>query len=144
VYVLDSDVLTIISGSRRFPNVQNWYDGLDETQIFLSVIAILEQSKSAATAARKGDTEVAVRVERTLALLKEMFADRILAIDVIVAEDWGRMLGSQNKHINDAAVAAVAKRHNFMVATRNVNDYVGRGATVINPYDAPASITYPA
>jgi predicted nucleic acid-binding protein len=73
-----------------------------------------------------------------------MFADRILAIDVIVAEDWGRMLGSQNKHINDAAVAAVAKRHNFMVATRNVNDYVGRGATVINPYDAPASITYPA
>ena len=54
------------------------------------------------------------------------------------------MLGSQNKHINDAAVAAVAKRHNFMVATRNVNDYVGRGATVINPYDAPASITYPA
>jgi len=143
VYVLDSDVLTIISGSRRSPNVTAWYDSIDETQIYLSVIAIQEKSKSAVTAAKKGDAPTAALVERTLASLKSEFADRILALDVVAAEDWGRMLGVQNKHVNDTAVAAIAKRHNFMVATRNVRDYVGRGAIVINPYEAPALITRP-
>jgi predicted nucleic acid-binding protein len=143
VYVLDSDVLTIISGSRRFPNVSSWYDSLDETQIFLSVIAIMEKSKGAAKAVKKGDAATAARVERTLADLKRNFADRILAIDMEAAEDWGRMLGVQDKHVNDAAIAAVAKRHRFMVATRNVSDYVGRGAIVINPYANPPVITRP-
>jgi predicted nucleic acid-binding protein len=144
VYVLDSDVLTVISGSRRSANVQNWYDGIDESQIYLSVIAVLENSKNAATAAKRGDAKTAAKVEQTLAVLKGMFADRILAIDAIAAEDWGRMLGAQNKHVNDTAVAAIAKRNNFMVVTRNVLDYVGRGATVINPFEQPASITRPA
>ena len=54
------------------------------------------------------------------------------------------MLGDRNKHVNDAAVAAIAKRNSFMVATRNVPDYVGRGATVINPYEKPAAITRPS
>jgi toxin FitB len=144
VYVLDSDVLTIISGTRRCPDVKTWYEGIDETQIYLSVIAILEKSKSAVTAARKGHTDTAARVERTLATLKELFADRILALDVVAAEDWGRMLGAQNKHVNDAAVAAIARCHHFMVVTRNVKDYVGRGAIVINPDVTPAVITHPA
>jgi predicted nucleic acid-binding protein len=143
VYVLDSDVLTVISGNRRFPNVRAWYDGLDETKIFLSVIAIMEKSKGAQKAAKKGDAATAAKVERTLADLKEGFADRILAIDTEVAEDWGRMLGVQDKHVNDAAVAAIAKRHKFMVATRNAPDYIGRGATVINPYKNPPVITRP-
>ena len=144
MYVLDSDVLTIISGSRRYPNVTTWYNDIDETNIYLSVIAILEKSKNATTAAKKGNADVAALVEKTLATLKRVFADRILALDAEAAEDWGRMLGTQNKHVNDAAVAAIAKRHKFMVATRNVEDYVGRGATVINPYEAPAVITQPA
>ena len=143
MYILDSDVLTIISSDRRFPNVRTWYDGLDETKIFLSVIAIMEKSRGAARAAKKGDTVMAAKVERTLAELKENFADRILAIDTEAAEDWGRMLGARDKHVNDTAVAAIAKRHKFMVATRNVPDYVGRGATVINPYENPPVITRP-
>jgi toxin FitB len=137
VYVLDSDVLTIISGNRRFSNVMSWYDSVDETHIYLSVIAILEKSKSATMAAKRGNAETAALVERTLATLKEMFADRILALDADAAEDWGRMLGVQNNHVNDAAVAAIAKRNKFMVATRNVTDYLGRGAAVINPYESP-------
>jgi predicted nucleic acid-binding protein len=143
VYILDSDVLTVISGSRRFQNVQTWYDRLDETEIYLSVIAILEKSKSAAKAAKKGDAVTAALVEKTLVILKETFADRILPIDAIVAEDWGRMLGARDKDSNDAATAAIAKRHNFMVATRNASDYIGRGATLINPYENPPVITQP-
>jgi len=144
VYVLDSDVVTVVSGDRRFPNVRTWYDSLDETQIFLSVIAIMEKSKAATKAVRKGNAATASRVEATLANLKRDFTDRILSIDTEAAEDWGRMLGLQEKHVNDAAVAAIAKRHNLMVATRNVRDYVRRGAVVINPYENPPVITRPS
>jgi hypothetical protein len=48
VYILDSDVLTIIDGTRRFASVTRWFNSIDETDIYLSVIAILEKSKNAA------------------------------------------------------------------------------------------------
>jgi toxin FitB len=143
VYVLDSDVLTTISGARRNTSVTAWYNGLDETHIFLSVMAIMEKSKSAVIAGKRGHADAATKVEQTIAQLKQVFADRILALDTDAAEEWGRMLGARNKNVNDAAVAAIAKRHDFMVATRNVQDYVGRGVSVINPYEAPAAVTKP-
>lgn len=143
MYVLDSDVLTFVSGGRRNKNVSTWYDGIDENLIYLSVIAIAEKSKAAAIVAKKGNAAIARRVEQTLLTLKMMFADRILPLDVGAAEHWGRMLGERDKHGNDTAVAAIAKQHNYMVATRNVADYAGRGVTVINPFEAPPAVTTP-
>jgi predicted nucleic acid-binding protein len=140
VYVLDSDVLTIISGSRNNANVTTWYNSLDETQIYMSVIAIFEQSKNAASLAKNRKPDRAIEVEKTLAALKGSFANRILALDVEAAEDWGRMIGKQEKHIHDAATAAISRKHNYIVATRNVDHYIPRGVTVINPYVSPPVI----
>jgi toxin FitB len=143
VYVLDSDVLTIISGSRRFQNVQRWYDKLNETDIFLSVFAIKEKSKGAVMAAKRGDAATAAKVEASLSKLKAIFAGRILSLDAVAAEDWGRMIGAKNSHVDDKGLAAIAKGRNFVVATRNVPDFVGRGAKVVNPYEADPKIINP-
>jgi predicted nucleic acid-binding protein len=139
VYILDSDVLTIVSGRRRNDKVMKWYDGIDETQIYLSVIAIMEQSRNATTLARSRN-DAAGKVENALSALKTAFINRILALDAVAAEDWGRMLGTKNKNVNDAVVAAIAKRHNFVVATGNVKHYVGRGAMVVNPFETPPQV----
>ena len=42
MYILDSDVLTVIDGSRRNRNVMAWYATLDETDIFLTVTTIFD------------------------------------------------------------------------------------------------------
>jgi predicted nucleic acid-binding protein len=66
-----------------------------------------------------------------------------LAIDVDVAEEWGRLLAAKDKAKNDAAIAATAKRHNFTVVTRNKKDFAGRGVRLLDPYTERPTITDP-
>jgi predicted nucleic acid-binding protein len=145
VYILDLNVLNIIDGSRRDGNVLNWYRSIDETEIYLCVLTLIEISKNATRLSKRGEREMAAKVEDRLATLKALFAGRILALDVPAAEDWGRMLGEKEKEKGswDAGIAAIAKQHEFVVATRNVKDYAVRGATVIDPFKKPAAITKP-
>jgi predicted nucleic acid-binding protein len=39
----------------------------------------------------------------------------------------------------DCAIAAIAKTKGFMVATRNVRDFLGTGVEVINPWALTSS-----
>jgi hypothetical protein len=74
VYILDSDVLTVIDGSRRNAAVSAWYDTLNETDIYLAVTAIYEKAKNTARLAKRGQTTAAKQVEATLNNLKTNFA----------------------------------------------------------------------
>ncbi len=64
-------------------------------------------------------------------------SDRILPVDSAVAQEWGRMLATREKHIDDAGIAATAKTHGLTVVTRNVADFRGRGVPLLNPYKDP-------
>ena len=143
MYILDSDVLTVIDGSRRNRNVMAWYATLDETDIFLTVTTIFERAKNASRLARRGQANHAARAEATLTTLKTAFADRILPLNASAAEDWGRMIGERERATMDTAAAAIAKQSNFYVATRNVSDFTQRGATVVNPFENPARVVRP-
>jgi predicted nucleic acid-binding protein len=140
VFILDSDVLTIVDGSRRNSNVSKWFDSLNETDIFISVITIFEKSKNATHLAKKGNATDAAKAEATLNSLKTVFADRIISLDATAAEDWGRMMGKQDKHPWDTAVAAIAKQAKFHIASRNAKHFVFRGATVTDPFHNPARV----
>jgi predicted nucleic acid-binding protein len=143
VFILDSDVLTIIDGSRRNSNVIKWFNAQNETDIFLSVITIFEKTKNAAHLTKKGQQADAAKAEATLAILKTAFSNRILSLNPDAAEDWGRMMGMQDKHPWDTATAAIAKQANFHVATRNEKHFVIRGATVTDPFYDPARVIKP-
>jgi predicted nucleic acid-binding protein len=137
LYILDSDVLTIVGGGRVNANVTAWYEAIDETDIYLTVIAIKEQAKNATRLKRKGHDTAANRVEATLNKIKEIFAKKILVLDAPASEAWGRLLGDREAHLLDAAVAAIAKEGGFIVVTRNVKHYAGRGVAVIDPFRNP-------
>jgi predicted nucleic acid-binding protein len=143
VYILDTDVVTIVDGSRNNETVQDWYDGIDETDIHLCVVTIFERAKNASRLSRNGRTQDAQKAETTLAKLKTVFGKRILHLEVSAADDWGRMQGQKEGHLMDCAIAAIARHHKFMVATRNGQDYVGRGAIWINPFVRPAKVNRP-
>ena len=53
MYVLDSDVLTIISGSRQFQKRYRMVRGNRRNSYLSSVFAIAEKSRGATTAARE-------------------------------------------------------------------------------------------
>ena len=66
--------------------------------------------------------------------LQTRFADRIVPIDVRVAEEWGRLNASTPRNTVDSLIAATASIHGLTVVTRNTGDFEGCGVPLINPW----------
>jgi toxin FitB len=74
--------------------------------------------------------------------LVAQFEGRVLPFDQHSAQAFGRVFaGTQAAgnpiHFGDCAIAAIAIRRGYMLATRNVRDYKGAGIELINPWNAP-------
>ncbi|MEN9675301.1 MAG: hypothetical protein RIS76_1197 [Verrucomicrobiota bacterium] len=75
--------------------------------------------------------------------LIEGMEGRILNFNTSVASVWGRQEADFSKKgcpmpMPDSFIAATARRHDLIIATRNVGDYTRPGLKVINPaIDAP-------
>jgi predicted nucleic acid-binding protein len=70
------------------------------------------------------------------------FEGRVLSFDQESAHAFGRVFaGTQAAgnpiHFGDCAIAAIAVRCGFFLATRNVRDYKGAGIELINPWNVP-------
>ena len=64
----------------------------------------------------------------------------ILAYNTRVAETWGEMMADLERRGEkmprmDSFIAAIAKRHNLTVATRNTDDFKRAGVRVVNPFE---------
>jgi predicted nucleic acid-binding protein len=66
--------------------------------------------------------------------LHTTFADRIVPIDIRVAEEWGRLNATRPRNTVDSLIAATARVHGLTVVTRNTGDFEGCGVTVLNPW----------
>lgn len=68
--------------------------------------------------------------------LPSFFISRILTIDVIVADRWGRMIARAGRPMPaiDSLLAATAIHHGLKLVTRNARDFEFAGLEVINPW----------
>lgn len=62
------------------------------------------------------------------------FADKILPFDAECAHVWGRLMSPHPEHPIDKQIAAIALINDLIVVTRNVDDFRGTGAQIINPF----------
>jgi predicted nucleic acid-binding protein len=85
--------------------------------------------------ARSTNFAQARAIEKWLAPLSRSYADRILPSDLAVADEWGRMSAKRPVSTGDAPLAATARVHQMMLATRNVADVADLGAKVVNPFE---------
>jgi predicted nucleic acid-binding protein len=67
--------------------------------------------------------------------VREAFEGRILAIDPAVADEWGRLSAAARSPVVDGLLAATARVHGLVLATRNVRDIARTGARVVNPFE---------
>jgi len=71
--------------------------------------------------------------------LRPWFGARILPVDEAVARHWGVLTARQERKgrklkVADGMIAATALVHDRTIVTRNVKDFAGLGANVINPW----------
>ena len=79
------------------------------------------------------DPKHAKAIEKWIATLATSYSDRILPIDLVVAEEWGRMSVKRPVPTIDSLLAATAKVHGLMLVTRNIADVADLGVAVPNP-----------
>lgn len=135
-YLLDANVVSEWVKPEPAPSVVEWLSGVDEEEAFLSVVSLAELRRGVDL------LETGRRRQRLEKWLSEDLADRfhgrILAIDILVADAWGRLTARASRAgrtlgTMDGFVAATALAHGLTLVTRNVRDFERLGVDVFNP-----------
>lgn len=121
-------------GERAVPAVRDWFDSLEDEQIFLSVLT-LGEIRRGIELLRRRDRRAAASLDRWLNGLAEHFGDRILGIDEAVVQEWARLSGPDPLPVIDGLLAATATTAGLTLATRNVADIESTGVAWFNPFD---------
>ncbi len=138
-FLIDTNIISEVrKGERCDANVTAWYDMLDDGDLYLSVL-VLGEIRKGVELIRSKDGVQANALEDWLSVVSEAFAGRILPIDEAVSEEWGRMTAIRPLSTVDALLAATAKVHGMILATRNMSDVAGLGAAVVNPFEPAAN-----
>ncbi|MSQ59011.1 MAG: type II toxin-antitoxin system VapC family toxin [Betaproteobacteria bacterium] len=138
-HLLDTCVISELVKPEPNEAVLRWLSEQDEGRLFLSVLTMgeLERGIAKLTASRK-KASLGKWVRRELA---RRFEDRILPIDLPVAQHWGMIAGSSERTgqplpVIDSLISATAMAHGFIVVSRNEADFKRCGAECVNPWRA--------
>lgn len=137
-WLLDTNVISEVSGARPDPKVAKWIDSLPEHQFFLSILTIGVYQKGIYHLP-PGDKR-RPRLQRSVVALQARFSGRVLSVSDQVLLRWGAISGEAKRRtghsptVIDTLLAATAIEHDLYLATRNVADVAHSGATVFNPW----------
>jgi predicted nucleic acid-binding protein len=135
-YLLDTNVLSELrKGSRANPQVLSWFETVEESELFISVLA-LGEIRAGIERVRSNDLIQARTLERWLDRLATTYADRIIPISAAVADRWGRLSANDRPPVVDGLMAATALENNLVLVTRNTDDVARTGIGTIDPFQA--------
>lgn len=135
-YLVDTNVASELTKSRPHPAVSAWLDSVPGPALYLSVLVIGE-IRQGIERVRDRDPAKASVFESWLARLEHSFGDRIVPIDVKVAQEWGAMNAKAGISVVDGLLAATARVRGWTVVTRNTKDFERSGARLLDPFDWP-------
>jgi toxin FitB len=84
---------------------------------------------------RPKDNTRANAIENWLVAVDKAFGERILPVDLAVANEWGRLNASRPLPVIDGLVAATAKIHRMTLVTRNTADFADLDVHILNPFE---------
>ena len=138
-YLIDTNVISELrKGARADRRVADWFAGLAEDDLYVSVLTVGEIRKGIERI-RLRDRRAAASLERWLHEVLVAHQDRILPVDEAVADEWGRLNVPDPLPVVDGLLAATATVHGLVLATRHVKDLRRTGVRLLNPFEATLS-----
>jgi predicted nucleic acid-binding protein len=135
-WLIDTNVLSELrKGPRGAPAVRRWFEAHVGEEHFTSVL-VMGEIRRGIESKRRRDPEGAGALDAWASRLEADFASRILPIDAVVAERWGRLNVPDPLPAVDGLLAATALVHDLSVVSRNVRDFARAGVRVLDPFEA--------
>lgn len=135
--ILDTNVVSEPLKPHPDPTVLRWLDRQAPNTLYLTTISLAELLAGVqALPVGKRRTEL----QKVLGgALLSLFADRILPFSERAAVAYAQVVtGAQAAghpmDFADAAIASIAKEHDFTLATRNARDFKGASVKLLNPW----------
>ena len=135
--ILDTNVVSEPLKRAPHSGVVDWLNAQAPETLYITSINLAElmAGVEALPQGKRRDT-------MTLALstqLTDLFQGRILSFDAQAAQTFAACHTRAHAQGNpiafaDCAIAAIAKANGFMIATRNVRDFVGTGVDILDPW----------
>lgn len=137
MYLLDTCLvseLRKVSFGRADPGVVAFADTVDASDLFISVVTVLELEVGILSLERRDAAQGAMlRTWLERSVLPE-FSSRTLGVDTAVARRCARLHVPDKRSERDALIAATALVHGMVVVTRNAADFAPTGVSVVNPW----------
>ncbi len=109
-----------------------WLSALQDEQILLSAVTMGEL-QAGIELTRNQDPEKASAIELWVDQLEASY--QVLPMDGACFREWGRLMhGKSDELIEDGMIAASARIHDLIVATRNEGDFRHLNVQVFNPF----------
>lgn len=133
-YLLDSNIVSELRKRERADaGVRQWFAGVDDSELFLSVLTVGELRRGIESIHRRDRTRALV-LNRWFHALVTQYEARILLVDQKVAEEWGRMNALATLPAIDSLLAATAHVHGLTFVTPNTKDVARTGVPCLNPF----------
>jgi toxin FitB len=137
-YLLDTNVVSELRKIRHGKadrRVARWADGVDASDLFISVITVQEIEIGVLLAERRDPAQGAILRAWLAQQVLPAFEGRILVIDTAIAQRSARLHVPDPRPVRDGLIAATALVHGMTVVTRNVADFEQTGVAVVNPWE---------
>lgn len=138
MYLLDTNVISElrkVGSGRANASVALWADSVDAADLYISVITVQELEIGVVLALRRDAQQGAVLRNWMDRHVLPAFENRILPVDLAVAQRSAQLNVPDPRPVRDGLIAATALVHAMTVVTRNVADFQPCGVSLINPWD---------
>ena len=131
-YLLDTNVVSELRKNKPHGAVLEWFSSLQDTQISLSALT-LGELQAGVELTRRQNAAKAEQIEHWLESLSGSYL--ILPMDAVCFREWARLMnGKPDRLLQDAMIAATARVHQLIVASRNERDFTQLTVQIFNPF----------
>jgi predicted nucleic acid-binding protein len=131
-YLLDTNVISELRKTRPHGAVMAWISAMEEARLFVSAVT-LGELQVGIERTRRQDPLKASELERWVDRVPAVY--RVLPMDIACFREWGRIMDKKPPELlQDAMIAATARVHRLIVATRNERDFKQLDVRTFNPF----------